>query len=306
MSKIKNTRDLPAQEGGLMLQGLVISHLGQGLAVESAEGEIFLCNTLRRIGDVAVGDRVLWEICGEGLGRIAKILPRRSVLTRPGYGGKIRAVAANLDKMYVVIAPEPEPDLLLVDQFLAVCEHRQIKAELVINKIDLMEDCNILDDYRQIGYAIHKISTKSGEGLESFEQSLKDHCSILSGQSGVGKSSITNHLFPDKRLQTNTLSTKSGLGKHTTTAATLYHLPQGGDLIDSPGLSVFGLAQITTRDLAYGYVEFQGLIAQCQFNDCLHTHPKGCAVHAELDAGRISQGRYQRYIKLLDKLAYKA
>jgi len=287
------------------LQGLVIAHLGKGLAVESPAGAIVLCHTRRRLGEVAVGDRVLWTPCEGDLGRVEEILPRTSVLTRPGYAGKIRPVAANLDRVFVVLAPAPEPDWLLVDQYLAICEHRGISAALIFNKVDLAqaEVESVLDDYACIGYPRYLVSARTGAGLAELRHALQGHCSMLAGQSGVGKSSLTNALLPEKNLATAALSEKSGLGRHTTSAATLYHLPGGGDLIDSPGVAVFGLAEISGRDLAAGYREFQPLIARCLFNDCRHIHDKGCAVRDAAQAGRISQARYQRYLKLLDKLA---
>lgn len=289
------------------LRGLVIAHLGKGLAVEAPDGSIVLCHTRRRLGEVAVGDRVLWTPCEGDLGRVEEILPRGSVLTRPGYGGKIRPVAANLDRVFVVLAPAPEPDFLLVDQYLAICEHRGIRAALIFNKVDLArhegEVESLLDDYFRIGYRRYLASARTGVGLAELRRALQGHCSMLAGQSGVGKSSLTNALLPEKNLATAALSEKSGLGRHTTTTATLYHLPGTGDLIDSPGVAVFGLAEISGRELAAGYREFQPLAAHCLFNDCRHIHDKGCAVREAAETGRISQARYRRYLKLLDKLA---
>jgi ribosome biogenesis GTPase len=126
----------------------------------------------------------------------------------------------------------------------------------------------------------------------------------LAGQSGVGKSSLTNALLPDKNLRTAEISERSGLGRHTTTAATLYHLPEGGGtLIDSPGVAVFGLAEINGQELAWGYREFQSKIANCRFTDCRHVNDKGCAVREAVEIKQITANRYQRYLKLLEKLA---
>jgi ribosome biogenesis GTPase len=291
-----------------LLEGVVISHLGQGLAVEAPDGKIVLCQTRRRLGDVAVGDRVQWTPSEDGeQGRVEQVLPRRSVLMRPAYAGKTRVVAANLDRVFVVIAPSPEPDWLLLDQYLAVCEFRQIQAEIIYNKIDLADDraraLASLEDYVRIGYPTHALSARSGHGVAALKQALQDHCSMLAGQSGVGKSSLTNALLPDKNLRTGEISERSGLGRHTTTAATLYRLPEGGELIDSPGVAVFGLAGINGQDLAWSYREFQTLIPQCRFNDCRHINDKGCAVREATESGAIATARYQRYLKLLEKLA---
>ena len=291
-----------------LLHGLVISHLGQGLAVETPDGNIILCQTRRRLGDVAVGDRILWTPSEDGLqGRVEEVLARSSVLVRPAYAGKNKVVAANLDRVFVVISPAPQPDWLLVDQYLAVCEFRVIPAEIIYNKIDLAENegqaLAELNDYVRIGYPVHPVSARKGLGIVELKQALHEHCSMLAGQSGVGKSSLTNALLPEKNLRTNEISERSGLGRHTTTAATLYHLPAGGDLVDSPGVAVFGLADIKGQDLAWGYREFQAHIGHCRFNDCRHINDKGCAVREAMEKGEIAPARHQRYLKLLDKLA---
>ncbi|HYE34355.1 ribosome small subunit-dependent GTPase A [Methylocaldum sp.] len=295
-----------AAPGSLLQEGLVVAHLGQGLAVEGSSGEIILCHTRRRLGFATVGDRVLWEPYEGNQGRVMEILPRRTVLTRPGHNETIRPVAANLDRVFVVVAPEPEPDWLLVDQYLAACEHRGLCAEIIFNKVDMLESREaaeeLLADYRQIGYSCFLISVRTGKGLSELCKELIGQCSMLVGQSGVGKSSLTNALLPDKRLLTRTLSEKTSLGRHTTTTATLYHLPNGGDLIDSPGVAVFGLAEMRIRDLAAGFREFRPWIPQCRFNDCRHISDKGCAVREAVETGVLTRSRYERYLKLIDKL----
>ena len=235
-----------------------------------------------------------------------KILPRRSLLTRPAHGGRIRPVAANLDQIVIVVAPEPEPDWLLVDQYAAAAEHRAIEICIVINKIDRVGERqpieSALEVYRTIGYPCHAVSAKTGEGLTALRQTLDQRCSLLTGQSGVGKSSLTNALLPGRQLRTRELSEKAGLGRHTTTTAMLYHLPDGGDLIDSPGVAVFGLAEMSAADLSAGYREFREWLPRCQFNDCRHLQDKGCAIREAVAAARIPASRYERFIKLLGKM----
>jgi ribosome biogenesis GTPase / thiamine phosphate phosphatase len=287
-----------------LAEGLVIAHLGQGIAVES-DGKIVLCQTLRRLDTVAVGDKVLWTQSAADQGRIEEILPRRSLLARPSRNGKVRPVAANLDAVFVVFAVEPICDFLLLDQYLAICENSNINAVLVLNKTDLPITDSIeqeLQTYTQLGYTLYRVSAKTVTGLDELKQALKDQVSILTGQSGVGKSSLTNALIPDKALKTNTISATTKHGRHTTTAATLYHLPEGGDLIDSPGVAIFGLAELTEADLAHGYREFQPLLHTCQFNDCRHVLDKGCVVRAAVESGMISMSRYQRFLKLRAKM----
>ena len=287
-----------------LVEGLVIAHLGQGIAVEH-DNKIILCQTLRRLETVAVGDKVLWSQSAPDQGRIEEILPRRSLLARPSRNGKTRPVAANIDTVFVVFAVEPYCDFLLIDQYLAVCESHTINAALVLNKTDLAQSESIekeLLDYKNLGYPLYRVSARAASGLDELKRALKDQVSMLAGQSGVGKSSLTNAIIPDKDLKTNTISATTKHGRHTTTAATLYHLNDGGDLIDSPGVAIFGLAGLSEQQLAYGYREFQPLLDKCQFNNCRHLHDKGCAVRVAAENGEISMTRYQRFLKLREKM----
>jgi len=287
-----------------LIEGLVISHLGQGIAVEVA-GEIILCQTRRKLETVAVGDQVKVTKSSPDQGRIEEILPRRSLLQRPSRNKKTRPVAANIDKIYVVFATEPHCDFLLIDQYLAICENRNIDAVLVLNKVDLtnIKELEVeLQQYQDLGYAMHKVSAMENIGISELKAALNNQISMFAGQSGVGKSSLTNAIIPDKQLKTNTVSEITKHGRHTTTAATLYHLPEGGDLIDSPGVAIFGLADMTEQQLAWGYREFQPLFDQCRFNNCRHLKDKDCAVRAAAEAGEIPMQRYQRYLKLIEKM----
>lgn len=287
-----------------LLEGLVIAHLGQGIAVEH-DHKITLCQTLRRLETVAVGDKVLWTQSAPDQGRIEEILPRRSLLARPSRNGKTRPVAANIDTVFVVFAIEPYCDFLLIDQYLAVCENHNIGAALVLNKTDLTQSGSIekeLLDYQNLGYPLYRVSARAASGLDELKRALTNQVSMLAGQSGVGKSSLTNAIIPDKELKTNALSATTKHGRHTTTAATLYHLNDGGDLIDSPGVAIFGLAGLSEQQLAYGYREFQSLLDNCRFNDCRHLHDKGCAVRMAAENGEISMPRYQRFLKLREKM----
>lgn len=305
--RVRNTpkaNTTPPSNNG-MLTGVVVSHLGRALAVESSQGEIVLCHTRRRLGHAAVGDQVLWEAVEGDQGRVMEILPRRTLLTRPGHQEKNRLVAANLDQIAVVLAPIPEPDWLLVDQFLVAAEYRGLTALLVINKADILIDPVRLETDLS-PYLRHypgiNVSAKEGRGLQTLQEALAHRCTLLAGQSGVGKSSLSNALLPDRQLRVGEISEKSGLGRHTTTTATLHHLPAGGEVIDSPGVNVFGLADITEPDLARGYREFGDFMDNCQFNDCRHLADKRCAVREAVEAGHITRPRYERYLELLQRL----
>ncbi len=287
-----------------LIEGQVISHLGQAIAVEIFD-TIILCQTRRKLESIAVGDKVMISKSSPDQGRIEEILPRRSLLMRPSKNNKTRPVAANIDKVYVVFAIEPYCDFLLIDQYLAICENKNIDAVLVLNKIDLNVSNDIkveLEQYQQLGYKLHQVSAKDKKGISELKLSLNNQISIFTGQSGVGKSSLTNALIPDKQLKTNTVSETTKHGRHTTTAATLYHLPEGGDLIDSPGVAIFGLADLSEQQLAWGYREFQPLAEQCKFSNCRHFKDKGCAVRQAAEQGNISMQRYQRFLKLRQKM----
>ncbi len=286
-------------------EGLVIAHVGQGIAVEH-DGNIILCQPLRKLETIAVGDKVLWSPSAPAQGRIETLLPRRSLLARPSRNNKIRPVAANIDQVFIVIAVEPFCDFLLIDQYLAVCENSGIDVALILNKIDLdaSEDLdNELQLYQNLGYRVYKISTKTGTGMDELKSALQGRVSVLTGQSGVGKTSLTNLFVAARNLKTNSISKTTKHGRHTTTAATLYHVKTGGDLIDSPGVAIFGLADLDSQQLAQGYREFKALLGNCKFNDCRHHDDKGCVIREAAEIGTIAKSRYRRFLSLTRKLA---
>ncbi|MGZ4958517.1 MAG: ribosome small subunit-dependent GTPase A [Methylomonas sp.] len=302
-----------------LIEGLVVAHLGKGIAVEMSDDkdaedgtvpepaarQTVLCQTLRKLDTVVVGDRVLLSMSSPDQGRIEQLLPRRSVLQRPSRGNDTRPVAANLDTIFVVFAAEPECDFLLLDQYLAVCENCNIDAALVLNKIDLPCAESVeqeLQYYQSLGYKLYRVSANQKLGIEALREILRGQTGMFAGQSGVGKSSLTNALLPDKSLKNNSVSEITRHGRHTTTAATLYHLPEGGDLIDSPGVAIFGLAGLSEAQLAWGYREFHPFIGKCRFNDCRHVNDKDCAVREAAENGSIPLRRYQRFLKLREKM----
>jgi ribosome biogenesis GTPase len=285
-------------------EGLVVAHLGQGIAVEVGEQTI-LCQTLRKLDTVVVGDKVLISQSSPEQGRIEQLLPRRTVLERPSRSALSRPVAANIDTIFVVLAVEPECDFLLLDQYLAICENCNIDAALIFNKIDLPCTDAIeqeLQYYQSLGYGLFKVSANLNIGMTELKQVLSRQTSLFAGQSGVGKSSLTTNFLPDKVLKIGKVSEITRHGRHTTTAATLYHLPEGGHLIDSPGVAIFGLAGLSEAQLAWGFREFQPFIQQCRFNDCRHVNDKDCAVRAAVEDAKLNASRYKRYLKLREKM----
>lgn len=293
-----------------LLTGRIVAHLGKALLVENNEGVTSRCKKRSQLEQPAVGDHVEWIQTEEGAGRVEKILARKSLLSRPAKNGNTRPVAANLNQIVVILAVKPNIDPLLLDQYLIACEFQEIAPLIVLNKVDLLDDESrqrtdeLIGIYKAIGYEIIEVSAEEKTGLDTLRARLRDETSILVGQSGVGKSSITNALLPDLELQTKVLSTASGLGKHTTTATTLYKLPEGGDIIDSPGVNIFGLAHITEKTLAYGFREIRQYAEQCKFSDCMHLKEPKCAVKDNIETGHIANTRYLRYLKLRDKLSY--
>ena len=298
------------QTNNPLLKGRIIAHLGKALIVEDEEGATSRCKKRSQLEQPAVGDYVEWMKTEEGAGRVERILPRESLLSRPAKNGNTRPVAANLDQIVVILAVKPNIDALLLDQYLIVCEFQEIAPLIVLNKVDLLDDDSrqltdaLILIYKNLGYEVIEVSALEKTGLDALRKRLQNETSILVGQSGVGKSSITNALLPDLELQTKVLSTASGLGKHTTTATTLYKLPEGGDIIDSPGVNIFGLAHITEKNLAYGFREIRQFAEQCKFSDCMHLKEPKCAVKDNIETGHIAKSRYLRYLKLRDKLSY--
>ena len=286
-------------------EGRVVEHLGKGFMVETMAGETVFCNANRRLSAIT-GDKV---VCDPAQQRIVGVLPRTSVLARPLPNGKNKPFAANIDQLIIVFAIRPKYDFLLVDQYLTLCENQALKAQLVLNKSDLLssdtEACDLQKQiaiYRRLHYPVHVLSTKSGAGIEGLVPCFKERSSLFVGQSGVGKSSLANIFLPDANIRVNTLSKSTARGRHTTTTSRLYRLPHGGNLIDTPGVSIFGLADINEEHLLEGYRELACYRSQCRFRNCKHLDDQGCAIRAAVEDGAISPDRYQRFLKLRDKL----
>jgi ribosome biogenesis GTPase len=203
-----------------------------------------------------------------------------------------------------VAAPQPAHDAFLIDRYLVAAELAGATPLVVINKSDLLDPQSAdapgdaLREYAAIGYGTLLTSVREDSGIDKLAQILVNRTSILVGQSGVGKSSLINRLLPELDIQIGKLSDASGQGRHTTTATTLYHLPQGGNLIDSPGVRDFRLGETAPADLAHGYREFRPYLGLCRFQDCRHLSEPGCAVKAAMRKGVISERRLASYTQL--------
>lgn len=295
-------------------EGLVITRFGQHADVEDPEtGIIHRCNLRRSIQSLVSGDRVVWRPGVEALQGIAGVVEavheRESMLTRPDYYDGVKAVAANVNQIIIVSAVLPELSLNIIDRYLIAAETVGIPPLIVLNKVDLLEADDrkqveeTLSLYQEIGYEVRLVSSETGEGLDGLREDLKGHISIFAGQSGVGKSSLVNALMPEVDAEVGDVSENSGLGQHTTTAARLYHFPDGGDLIDSPGVREFGLWHLEPEQVTEAFVEFRDYLGGCKFRDCKHGNDPGCIIREAVEEGKIHQARYDSYHKIIDSMS---
>lgn len=286
--------------------GLVIVNYGKSMLVEDAAGVLHRCVARRSLDSIVCGDRVNWQATGSQEGVITAITPRRSVLSRADGTDRQRPLAANIDQIMIVAAPEPVLEPFLVDKYTVAAELANAAPILVINKADLLDNAahreldSRLADYVSTGYPVIYTSARQNSGLEELSDRLAGNTSILVGQSGVGKSSLIRRLLPELDIAIGRLSEASGQGRHTTTTTTLYHLAHGGDLIDSPGVRDFRLGQVDPDTLAAGFREFRPHIGHCRFNNCRHVSEPDCAVIAAVEDGLISARRLESYRKLLE------
>lgn len=292
-----------------VLQGQVVFRSVRHLVVRIGD-EDWVCEArglLRHIekASLVVGDRVEVEPDGERTGRVMSVLPRRNQLSRRREvgGGRELVVAANLDRVVAFFAARrPRLKFGTLDRLLIAAEHNGLAATIVVNKADLGFAAEIeggLADYPPLGYPVLRVSVHSGEGVAEFRAMLGSGASVVSGPSGVGKSSMLSRVL-GLELKTADVSEANEKGKHTTTAATWYALPGGGAVVDTPGFRDYGLWGLEPTDLARRMPDLAPWVQACKFRDCLHRGEPGCAVRSAADEGAISARRYRSYLGILD------
>jgi len=255
-----------------------------------------------------VGDYVKLRRLDATTGMIEEILPRQTALTRKDAGSTSKKVIqqtmlANLDQVVLVFATtQPEPHFGMLDRYLTICESAEIHPIICLNKIDLPHEERIEQEaalYSSLGYTVIWTSTHTREGIEQLRYLLKDHTSLFSGPSGVGKSSLVNTIESGMALRTGLVSDATGKGKHTTTGSQLYPLSGGGWLADSAGIRALAAWNVAPEDLGACFVEFRPYLGECLYSDCLHVEEEGCAIRQAVDDGIINRRRYTSYVRIL-------
>ena len=285
-----------------MKQGIIIENISNIFKI-ICENELYICDARGKLKkeDIkpVVGDKVNFEITKieEKTGVIEEILPRKNYIKRP----KI----ANINQIVLVISSKmPKPDLLMLDKQLSFAEYMNIKPVIVINKIDLSKEIaeEIKEQYKFTNYEIIETNAKKNIGIYELRNVLKSKISVFSGNSGVGKSTLLNDLFEDNLTLEGKISSKNKRGKNTTTTVKLYELEENTFIADSPGFSTFDIYEIETTNLAEYFVEFKEHIKNCEFVGCTHIKEEKCGIKQALKENKISQNRYERYIKIYEEL----
>ncbi|MBR4838876.1 MAG: ribosome small subunit-dependent GTPase A [Paludibacteraceae bacterium] len=298
------------------MQGQVIRNTGSYYQVKATSGEVYDCKIkgnfrikgIKSTNPVAVGDYVRFELTNEGIGLINTIEDRKNYIVRKpsNLSKQLHIIAANLDQaLLIVTINHPVTSTTFIDRFLATCEAYRVPATLVINKTDCYDEdekeymdalCNL---YESIGYKCLTLSALTKEGIEEVKEALRGKVTLLSGNSGVGKSSIINALSENFKAKTGEISESHNTGMHTTTFSEMYEWEGNSYIIDTPGIKGFGTIDFQKEEVGHFFPEIFKASAECKFNNCTHTHEPGCAVLAAVEEHLISQSRYNSYISII-------
>ncbi|MCR4773450.1 MAG: ribosome small subunit-dependent GTPase A [Prevotella sp.] len=298
------------------MKGLVIKNTGSWYSVKTDEGEIieskikgnFRLRGIRSTNPVAVGDRVVINKNQEGTAFITEIEDRRNYIIRrsQNLSKQSHIIAANLDQAFLVVTiNHPQTSTQFIDRFLASAEAYSVPVVLVFNKKDILDEEEthylemMMNLYDTIGYKCIAISAVSGDGVDQLLPLMKDKVTLLSGNSGVGKSTLINKILPEANLRTSEISNAHDTGMHTTTFSEMLELPNGGYLIDTPGIKGFGTFDMEPEELTSYFREIFHFSKDCKFNNCTHTHEPGCAVLKALENHYIAASRYESYLSMM-------
>ena len=300
------------------MKGLVIKNTGSWYSVKTDEGNLVECKIkgnfrlkgIRSTNPVAVGDRVEIVTNQEGTAFISGIEDRRNYIIRKSQNlsKQSHIIAANVDLAFLVATiAHPQTSTTFIDRFLASAEAYSVPVVIVFNKVDLLQDDEdamryldmMVDLYETVGYRCVRVSAVTGEGLDQLQSMLHDQITLLSGNSGVGKSTIINRLLPGVNLRTAEISEAHDTGMHTTTFSEMLPLPQGGYLIDTPGVKGFGSFNMQPEEIGSYFKEIFHFSKDCRFSNCTHTHEPGCAVIKAVEDHYIALSRYQSYLGML-------
>ncbi len=280
-------------------QFLVVQASSNRGVAAGKDGQLTEFHFRRRSGRPLPGDRITLDTADA----LASIAPRDNVFGRGDPRGRLKPIAANLDQVIIVIAPQPAPSRDLLHRYLAAAHIQGIRPLIIVNKTDIelpeQPPFDELDGLQSLGYEIVRTRCTDGSSLECLPTRLAGQTSLLAGQSGVGKSSLLNALIPDLDLQTGALSRVTGKGTHTTTTAILHRLPDGGWLVDTPGVWEYGLWRMEVEQLQRGFPEFADYSGDCRFRNCRHREDPGCAVRAAAESGALPAFRHEAWLRLL-------
>ena len=299
------------------MKGLVVKNTGSWYTVRTDDGQLieskikgnFRLKGIRSTNPVAVGDRVELIVNQEGTAFITAIDDRRNYIIRKSQNlsKQSHIIAANVDQAFLIVTINyPQTSTTFIDRFLASAEAYRVPVILVFNKTDLLDEDErryqqmMMTLYENIGYQCIAISAENGTGVEVLESLLQGKTTVLSGNSGVGKSTLINRLIPGASLRTAEISDAHNTGQHTTTFSEMIELPGGGYLIDTPGIKGFGTFDMEPEELTSYFKEIFRFSKDCRFSNCTHTHEPGCAVLQALENHYIAQSRYQSYLSMME------